>query len=202
MVQPTTMKDQILSVATDLFSAKGFIGTSIRDISNAMGMSISNIYHYFGSKEGLLLAILRRSSEALLDDLHRVSEMELEPLERFKRLIETHLRLCRDFGKETRIFMLDEEHLSVEGDRVNRQIQRRVLNIYLKELRTLEDVGYLHCRNLKVLAFNVLGVINWYLRWYSPGGPLSHNEVSEEIISFILNGIRGNTHLASHPGSY
>ncbi|UCF93144.1 MAG: TetR/AcrR family transcriptional regulator [Desulfobacterales bacterium] len=191
MVQPTPMKDQILSVATDLFAAKGFKGTSIRDISNALGISISNLYHYFGSKEGLLLAILQRTSETLLDDLQRVSEMELEPLERFKRLIETHLRQCRDFGKETRIFMLDKEHLSREGDRANRQIQRRVLAIYLKELGTLANRGLVTSRNLKVLAFNVLGVINWYLRWYRPDGPLSHDEVTEEITAFILNGIRG-----------
>ena len=32
----------------ELISVKGIKGTSIRDIANATGMSISNIYHYFG----------------------------------------------------------------------------------------------------------------------------------------------------------
>ena len=58
MPKPQTNKDKIIRVAIDLFSAKGFKGTSIRDIASAMGMSISNIYHYFGNKEGLWLAIL------------------------------------------------------------------------------------------------------------------------------------------------
>lgn len=39
-------KDKIIEVAIDLFSTMGFKGTSISDIANAMGMSISNIYYY------------------------------------------------------------------------------------------------------------------------------------------------------------
>ncbi len=63
MTQPLENKDKLLKTAIDLFAAKGFKGTSIRDIAQAMGMSISNIYHYFGSKEGLMLAILENSSK-------------------------------------------------------------------------------------------------------------------------------------------
>jgi AcrR family transcriptional regulator len=43
-------RDKILEASLDLFAAKGFRGTSIRDIANAVGISISNIYHYFGNK--------------------------------------------------------------------------------------------------------------------------------------------------------
>ena len=50
-------KDRIIDVAVDLFSKRGFKGTSIRDIASAAEISIPNIYHYFGNKEGLLLAI-------------------------------------------------------------------------------------------------------------------------------------------------
>ena len=75
-------KDMIIRVAIDLFSAKGFKGTSIRDIAHAMGMSISNIYHYFGNKDGLLLAILERSSKGLVESLHEISEMDMDPLTR------------------------------------------------------------------------------------------------------------------------
>ena len=52
MTDPLKGKEKVLQVAIKLFSAKGFKGTSIRDIAQAMNMSISNIYHYFGNKEG------------------------------------------------------------------------------------------------------------------------------------------------------
>lgn len=188
-MDPRENKQRMLNVAIDLFAKRGFKGTSIRDIARAMGMSISNIYHYFGNKEGLLLAVLQQSAEGLVERLRQVSQLEFVPLDRFKRLIETHIRLTEMYRKEAKIFFLDEEHLSPEGEGINRHLQREILEIYLKELRTLEDLGYVRCRSLTVLAFNILGVINWHLRWYQPEGSLSLEETTEEATNFILRGV-------------
>lgn len=78
-----------------------------------------------------------------------------------------------------------------EGERINRRIQREILSIYREELAELQKEGVSPDRNLAVLTFNVLGVINWQLRWYQPNGNLSFEEVSQEIISFILYGLLG-----------
>ncbi len=185
-------KEKLLKTAIDLFAAKGFRGTSIRDIAQAMGMSISNIYHYFGSKEGLLLAILEESSQRLVDRLKEITQKDMEPLERFKLLLETHIRISEARMNEAKIFSLDEEHLSPEGNKVNRQIQREILEIYLGELKTLKKLGYIQSRDLTVTAFNIFGTINWLLRWYRTDGPLSLENICREIISFILFGITGN----------
>lgn len=99
-------KDQVIKAAIDLFSTKGFNGTSIRAIADAMGMSISNIYHYYKSKEGLLLAILEHSTIPLLEELGRVSEMDMDPLERFKLLLQTHLRQAASRKKESKVFFM------------------------------------------------------------------------------------------------
>jgi len=186
-------KEQVIKAAIDLFSTKGFNGTSIRAIANGMGMSISNIYHYFGNKEGLMLAILERSSKRLVDNLRQVSEKEMDPLDRFKLLIETHVRQSEEFRKESKIFFIDEDHLSPEGNEINRQNQREILNIYLNELRTLKELGYLSSRNLTVSAFNILGVINWQLQWYRSGGSLSMDDVAREIVSFVMYGLLGSS---------
>ena len=184
-------KEQVIKAAIDLFSTRGFNGTSIRAIANAMGMSISNIYHYFVNKEGLMLAILEQSSKRLLETLRQVSEKEMDPLDRLKLLIESHVRLSEVFRKESRIFFIDEDHLSPEGNEKNRHNQREILNIYLKELQTLKDFGYLGSRNLPVLAFNILGVINWQLKWYRPGGALTMDDVCKEIVWFVMHGLLG-----------
>jgi len=184
-------REQVIKAAIDLFSTKGFNGTSIRAIANAMGMSISNIYHYFVNKEGLMLAILEQSSKRLLDHLRQISEKKMEPLDRFRLLIESHVRLSEVFRKESKIFFIDEDHLSPEGNEKNLQNQREILNIYLKELKILKDLGYLSSQNLPVLAFNILGVINWQLKWYRPGGALTMDDVCKEIVRFVMHGLLG-----------
>ena len=186
-----TNKDGIFKTAVSLFSAKGFRGTSIRDIANEMHISLSNIYHHFGNKEGLLVAILEHASKRLVDELRAVSEMDLPPVEKLKKLVETHIRLAGSYTDETKIFFLDEEHLSEEGEEINRRIQRQIYEFYLKVLNELHDSGLIRTRSIKILAFNIFGVINWQLRWYQPDGPLSLEEVKEEMVAFIMNGVFG-----------
>lgn len=191
MEQTENNRERIIRTAISLFAARGFRGTSIRDIANAMHMSISNIYHYFGNKEGLLVAILEHASEGLVRQLNEVRLMDLPARERFRTLLETHLRLSHQNNDQGKIFALDEEHLSPEGDRINRQIQRKILDIYREALSELQKEGAVTGRSLTVLAFDILGVINWQLRWYRPEGSLSFEQVSDEIVSFILYGVLG-----------
>lgn len=185
-------RERLLDVATDLFAARGFKGTSIRDIAREMGMSISNIYHYFGNKDGLLLAILKRSSVDVVTRLQGVLATDIEPVEKLKHLLRTHICLCAEYCKATKVFFLDEEHLSEEGVRINQELQREVFNAYLSVLGDLKKTGVIKRLDIKVLAFNLLGIVNWQLRWYRPEGRLTVEEVADEIILFALYGISGS----------
>ena len=53
-------KDHILDVAERVFSDLGFDGASTRLISGEAGVNMAMLNHYFGSKEGLFLAIFER----------------------------------------------------------------------------------------------------------------------------------------------
>jgi len=192
-------REQIIKKAIDLFAARGFRGTSIRDIARSMDMSISNIYHYFGNKEGLMLAVLKYSTDKMINNVREVSSLDMDPLDRFKLLVKTHIYQTIEHMKGARIIDIDEEHLSPAGNEARRLIQREILDIYLKELRILEKSGYVRVRSLTVLAFNILGMINWLVRWYRLDGKLNIEEVSEEIASFCLHGMSGSrTHVGTN----
>jgi AcrR family transcriptional regulator len=53
-------KDHILDVAERVFSEMGFDGASTRLISGEAGVNMAMLNYYFGSKEGLFLAIFER----------------------------------------------------------------------------------------------------------------------------------------------
>jgi AcrR family transcriptional regulator len=53
-------KDHILDVAERVFSEKGFDGASTRLISGEAGVNMAMLNYYFGSKEGLFLAVFQR----------------------------------------------------------------------------------------------------------------------------------------------
>lgn len=155
----TQTQKKLIEVGIELFATNGLKGTSIRNFAKAIGMTISNIYYYYGNKYGLLLAALEHLSMDLIQQLQRRTKMDSDPLGRFKLLVTTHLdNIARDKNK-TSLFFLDEEALSPSGNEINKQFQLSILNVYRQELQNLRAAGYINYKNITVLAFNVIGVI-------------------------------------------
>lgn len=196
MIGTNETSKRIINVAIDLFVANGFKGTSIRDIAKIAGTTISNIYYYFGNKEGLLLAILEYSVQQIVKTLCKVDQSDLEPLERFNRLLKTHLDLLLNtYRKESKILFLDEEHLV----RISKQFQIEILNIYRRELENLQSLGFIKNKNMSVLAFNILGALTWHLRWYKPEGRMSLEQITDEMLTFVLHGVLGQSQPECQP---
>ena len=56
-------RDEIVDEAIKLFAAGGFRGTSLQEIAGGVGISKATLLHHFGSKDSLLIAVLRRRDE-------------------------------------------------------------------------------------------------------------------------------------------
>jgi len=65
-------KDHILDVAEKVFSDKGFDGASTRLISSEAGVNMAMLNYYFGSKEGLFLAIFDRKISSFQSILQNI----------------------------------------------------------------------------------------------------------------------------------
>ena len=68
--------EAILEAAVRLFSEHGFDGVSMRGVAHAAGVSKSNIYHHFKSKEALYLAIVKSSARRLSELIENLAEGE------------------------------------------------------------------------------------------------------------------------------
>ncbi len=67
------IRRRIVAVARELFTEKGFRGTTTRDIAGKAGVNLSNLYHYFPSKDELFIHLLKPATNALeklLDERH------------------------------------------------------------------------------------------------------------------------------------
>ena len=176
---------KLIDVAVDLFSDKGFKATSIREIAMAMGMTTSNIYHYYGTKAGLLTAIEQNTLTPLMAEFRRIKALDLPPIERFVTLLRTHLSYMHTHRKETKIFSFYEESTPL-----SKKFQTETYKIYRSEIERLaESVG--RDINASVATFCTLGVVIWFLRWYDPKGRIPIEEIIESMTDFVLSGIIG-----------
>jgi len=62
-------REKILDAAEACFADKGYAGTSVREILRAAGVKSPTLYHYFGSKEDLLMTLLRARMDAFFDQV-------------------------------------------------------------------------------------------------------------------------------------
>ncbi|OJW85274.1 MAG: hypothetical protein BGO69_06560 [Bacteroidetes bacterium 46-16] len=83
---------QIIETAERLFAAKGFEGTSVRDIAQEAGINIAMISYYFGSKEKLIEAIFAyRISYTRLTILNVINDEAMSPTEKLERIIDSYI---------------------------------------------------------------------------------------------------------------
>lgn len=87
-------KNEILDVANDLFSRKGFDATTISDIIEKVGVARGTVYYHFKSKEDIMDALIERYNTRLLDAAKKVADDKSIPV--FERLLQTLMALATD----------------------------------------------------------------------------------------------------------
>lgn len=86
-IEKTDKREQLLLAAEQLFSEKGFDGTSVRDIAQSADVNLAMINYYFGSKELLLKALLElRFGESFVQTDELLQNTELSPMEKIERI--------------------------------------------------------------------------------------------------------------------
>ena len=70
---PAKTRARVLAAATEVFADKGFAGATVETIVGAAGVNMRMIYHYFGDKAGLYVAVLE-------DLLGQLRQAELRPI--------------------------------------------------------------------------------------------------------------------------
>jgi|WetSurSiteA1Bulk_404760.scaffolds.fasta_scaffold49515_2 TetR/AcrR family transcriptional regulator, cholesterol catabolism regulator len=184
---------KLIKASVDLFSTRGFKATSVRDIAKAMNMSMAGIYNYFPTKEALFFYIFDRTITAAKKRLIAVTDLDLPPIERFRLLLKTHFTAIGTHLKESKLTFLGDEYFTQENRDKSRRYQVEIMALYLKEIDRLKKAG---CISLSqpssILALNIFGMLNWFIRWYRPEGKLSLEQVIDHIINFILKGINGD----------
>jgi len=83
---------QIIETAERLFAAKGFEGTSVRDIAQEAAINVAMISYYFGSKEKLIAAIFDyRISYTRLTILNLLQDESLTATNKIEKIIDSYI---------------------------------------------------------------------------------------------------------------
>lgn len=96
-------EELILEAALEVFSQRGFHGSTIDQIAEVAGMSKPNLLYYFRTKEAMHRALIDRVLENWLEPL-QAFDAEGDPEEEIRSYIRRKLEMARDFPRESRLF--------------------------------------------------------------------------------------------------
>jgi len=85
---PERARLAILDAATSEFSDHGFAGARVDRVALAAGLNKAMLYHYFGDKEALYLAVLERAYSDIREAENRLELSDAAPVEAVQRLVE------------------------------------------------------------------------------------------------------------------
>ena len=188
----------ILEAATGLFAADGFHATSTRKIAAAAGVSEGTVFHYFNTKNALLLAILDAFYEELIESAGECVQQTMDTRERLLLLARNHLRALLE--NQAIMMRLIQVYLSVDVnyylDYKNshiHQLNYRYTRIFDQVIREGVERGYLD-PELKLSALRDLFFWRAGIRHAYPVRQEKHRSNRR-----LRRGYRGAT-LAEHAG--
>ena len=123
-------RDKIVETATNLFRFFGYDGTSIDRLIKAAGVSKSNFYYYFESKEELGLEVLGnilRSQQKLISEI--LLNADINPLERIVKFFEVAVYSNRELFWESGSFFAK---MALEQGSINKNFHS-IVETYFRE---------------------------------------------------------------------
>lgn len=188
-------RNRVLTEAAALFAGKGYEAMSLRDVSQAAGVSLAGLYHYFASKEDLLYQVQHRTYASLHEAQEKIAAMPGTPEERFRRLVIGHLAFFTSHPNELKTCTYELESLKGELYLTTETLRRRYYHLVTMAVAELiGDAG--ETRQSRHATLFIFGMLNWIFMWYDPArhGPVE--QIGEEMLDLLLNGLR-----RARPGS-
>ncbi|MDQ1501288.1 MAG: hypothetical protein QOD57_1678 [Actinomycetota bacterium] len=187
---PRESAAKIYEVATRLFGDQSYPATSMRDISQAVGILPGSLYSHISGKEALLFSIVESGVTKYLEAVAPVAESP-EPADvRLRAAIAAHVTVVAENIQLTLVAFHQWKYLEDANRRRVIDMRNAYEDMFTRIVQDGIDTGVFtttHDARFSVLA--VLGMLNWVPEWFSPNGKASTEEVAEALADVVLSGL-------------
>lgn len=178
-------KKRIYEAAAALFNEKGFVGASMRDLADRVGIEPSSIYSHVSGKEALLEKICLDTAETFCTEAAYIVKTIPDPVDQIVAIIALHYKLATEDPSSATVFTDEWRHLSSESmaqfEALRRQYQRQVKAILLQGM----EVGVFHPSDIGISLKTLLTSLRWLHVWPGKLGP----EALEQITAYHMRAL-------------
>jgi AcrR family transcriptional regulator len=191
MQETLDRKNQLKEVAQSLFKEKGYVGASMRDMAQTLGIEAPSIYNHISSKQELLskicFDIASQYSEIIVNikrsGYNHPGLILQTIIEEHVKIVISNIEAAAVFHNEWR-FLEDPDHsrfleMRCEyEDFIESVIKEGVSNAVFKT------------NNTKLCTLSLLSALNGIYHWYSANGSLNARDISHNILNLFFLGLK------------
>jgi AcrR family transcriptional regulator len=171
---------EILHAAARVFRRRGLAQTGMREIAEEADLSPGNLYHYFASKNELLLFCQERTLEHMLAAVQASSDL--------REVLRAHVHALLD--------EMEGATAHLEVDALPPKMRAAVIekrDRYERAVRSLVAEGMKRGEFARgdpaLVTRAMLGAVNWTARWYRPDGPMSVAKIADGLADYLVKGL-------------
>ncbi len=186
--QREVKRNAVLQTAAQLFNERGFHATSLDDIAERLNVSKPTLYYYIESKDQILLECVRTALGLMHEGIDEVRAQGGSAIDQLEACMRIYAGIVmQDFGMC--VIRIGEDPLPAP---LKKELRRAKAGIDAK-FRELIDAGIaegsLAPCDPKMAAFMLAGALSWIGRWYRADGDQMPEQITQQAISLLLNGV-------------
>jgi AcrR family transcriptional regulator len=182
----------ILERSAELFAARGFAATSMQDIAGALGVSRPSLYHYFDSKEAIMLRLVEGLAASTEAAIAGVLKTDTPPDRKLRALVTALIAPIAESPGRFRLLLTSDASVGLSGTGRLRNLERAVVRSIASVIADGVEAGLFRRVDQHAATFSVLGMINWIAWWYPAGKALPIDELCVTIADLALASLRAN----------
>lgn len=155
----------IMHHALEIFAAKGFEGTSVRDIAKAANVNVSMISYYFGSKEKLLEAIVKNHSIKTQHHLASIAfSANTSPFVKITRIVDHYINVFTSQSRFRNLLHTEIKAMDPTGPVfiMIRDMKKANKAFLAQTIREGQEKGvFRNDVDVSMLVYSIVGVLNY-----------------------------------------
>lgn len=181
---------RIVKTAVSCFFDYGYHATSMRQIAAKAKIQPASVYHWYSSKEALLVFIMERFIDDLTDAVRAAIAQHADPRQQLEAAVHAHVVLHARHRQEA--LVSDTEIRALSTRQRKRIVERR--DRYQQIIRDVIDRGMaceeFDCDDAGLATNAILVQCTGVASWYRPRGRLSLEAVAHAHAQLVINSLR------------
>ena len=182
-------KVAILGAAARLFATKGYKDASLNELARALRITKPTLYYYFSNKDDILRSIKSHVHDEFVTALVAIRATDRRAIEQLEDAMRRYIDIiCSDFGKA--ILHIHDRVLSrASRNSIRDRTEEIDTHLFAIYERAVKD-GDMRALDRTVIHYTLFGALNWNPNWYDPLGRIPLNELRDQQVAILMNGVR------------